>query len=59
LVFHGEREIKSAAGFEKPDDAYIVLVDRDARIAWRFHGPYGESIRDELKSRIADLNAVK
>ena len=61
LVFHGEKELKAAAGFEKPDDAdaYLVLLDRDGAISWRFHGPFSESTRDELKTRLAALNGEK
>ncbi len=55
LVFHGEKELKAAAGFEKPDDAYIVLLDRDGAINWSFHGPFSENARDELKSHVAAL----
>jgi len=59
LVFHGEKELKSAAGFEKPDDAYVVLLDRDGGISWRFHGPFSESVCDDVKSRMSALDAAK
>ena len=59
LVFHGEKLLKGAADFDKPDDAYIVLLDRDGAIQWRFHGPFAESVRDELKTRITALEGEK
>ena len=39
LVVKGETELKEAAGFERPDDAYIVLLDRDGQIRWPFSWP--------------------
>ena len=55
LVFHGEEELKQAAGFDRPDDAYVVLVDREGLIRWRFHGPFEEAAFAELKRQLADL----
>jgi hypothetical protein len=39
LLYSGEKELKDAAGFEKPDDAYVMVVDGTGAIRWRFHGP--------------------
>jgi hypothetical protein len=50
LVFRGEKELKEAAGFDRPDDAYLLLVDKDGVIRWRFHGPPADSVIAELKA---------
>lgn len=42
-VYHHEAELKMAAGFTAPDDAYILLLDGSGEIRWRFHGPVTDS----------------
>ena len=39
VVVKGEKELKEAAGFATPDDAYLIVVDGAGTIRWRFHGP--------------------
>jgi hypothetical protein len=39
VTYRGEKELKEAAGFEKPDDAYLMIVDGAGAIRWRLHGP--------------------
>jgi hypothetical protein len=55
LVFRGEPELKASVGFERRDDAYLALIDRDGLIRWQFHGAFNESSLRELRARIADL----
>lgn len=55
VVFKGEKEMKAAVGFERPDDAYVVLLDPDGSIVWRFHGAVNENALGELKTRIAGI----
>lgn len=55
VVFHGEEELKQAVGFDRPDDAYVVLVDGEGLIRWSFHGPFAEDTFAELKRQFADL----
>ena len=50
VVYHNEKELKQAAGFDRPDDAYVLLLDKDGAIRWRFHGPVTDAAVDELKS---------
>ncbi|HLH00637.1 MAG TPA: hypothetical protein VKX49_30305 [Bryobacteraceae bacterium] len=54
LVFHGEEELKQAAGFDRPDDAYLVLIDANGQIRWRFHGPFSEDTLAEVKHQMAN-----
>lgn len=39
LVFQGEQELKQAADYDRPDDAYVLLVDPGGQIQARWHGP--------------------
>ena len=55
LVFRGEKELKEAAGFDSPNDAYLILLDADGTIRWRFHGALNDASLAELKSHLADL----
>jgi hypothetical protein len=59
LATKGEKELKEAAGFDKPDDAYLLLIDRDGQIRWRFHGPVSDGALGELKSQAAGLGDAK
>jgi hypothetical protein len=55
LVFSGEKELKEAVGFDRPNDAYLILMDADGAIRWRFHGELNDSSLAELKTHVADL----
>jgi hypothetical protein len=60
VLTHQEKELKSSAGFAAkgeahPDDAWILLLDRDGAISWRFHGPFTQAAHDELKARLGSL----
>ena len=58
LVFSGEKELKEAVGFDRPNDAYLILIDADGAIRWRFHGELNDSSPAELKTHLADLQKV-
>ena len=51
-VFHNEAQWKEVAQFSEPDDAYIVVVDRDQKIVLREHGPVEEKHKAELIGKI-------
>ena len=38
LLFQHEKELKQAAQFTAPDDAYLLILGPDGSIVWRFHG---------------------
>jgi hypothetical protein len=50
LIYSGQKELKEAAGFEKPDDAYLILIDPDGEVAWRFHGPFSHTTLSEMRT---------
>jgi len=52
LVYQHEAELKKAAGFSTPDDAYVLLLAPDGSIRWRFHGPVSEEALDELRKQL-------
>ena len=52
LVYRKEEELKQAAGFTAPDDAYIVVLDPAGAIRWRFHGPVTDSAIDQLLAQL-------
>ncbi len=55
LVFHGEKELKAAVGYDTSNDAYLVLLDADGAIQWRFHGEWSDNSLAALKSHLAGL----
>ena len=48
LVFHGEKQLKQAAGFDHPDDAYLLVIDGAGAIRWSFHGPVTDAAVEQL-----------
>lgn len=55
LVYRGEKELKDAAGFDRPNDAYLVLLDPDGIVRWHFHGELTDGSLAELKSQVAEI----
>jgi hypothetical protein len=49
LVYHNEKELKQTAGFDQPDDAYLVVVDAGGAIKWRYHG----AVTDDAVKQLA------
>jgi hypothetical protein len=38
LVFHGEKQLEAAAGFSRPEDAYVLVIDGAGGVRWSLHG---------------------
>ena len=55
LVYHNEAELKEAAGFAQPDDAYVILLDRTGSIRWRFHGPVRAGAVAQVRGQVQSL----
>ncbi|HKD05467.1 MAG TPA: hypothetical protein VKB79_06145 [Bryobacteraceae bacterium] len=51
VVNSDEKELKEAAGFEAPDDAYLVLIDPSGEVRWRFHGPFSHTKLKEMSAQ--------
>jgi hypothetical protein len=48
LVYHGEKELKEAAGFDRPDDAYLLVIDGTGAIRWSYHGPVTDAAVEQI-----------
>lgn len=48
LVYQGEKQLKQAAGFGRPDDAYLLVIDGAGAVRWSFHGPVTDAAIDQL-----------
>ncbi|HEY1262406.1 MAG TPA: hypothetical protein VGF06_02720 [Terriglobales bacterium] len=57
-LFEDENQWKQVAGFTRSDekDAYLLLVDPDGTVRWRGHGPYSETLYNQL---IGQLEIIK
>jgi hypothetical protein len=54
-IFDHEAEWKSVAGYNKPDDAYVLLVDDSGVVLWKFAGPATDASYAEMKRRVDAL----
>ena len=51
VIYRNEKERKEAAGFDRPDDAYVLPLDKNGGIQWRFYGAVTDAAFEELKSQ--------
>ena len=58
-VFHNEMQWKQVAQFSELDDAYIIVIDREAKIVWREHGAMDDKHKTELIGRVRALLSAK
>lgn len=58
-VFSDEFAWKQVCGYdkEKPDAAYVLLVDGTGKVLWQTHEPYGEGKFAELSARAREFAA--
>jgi hypothetical protein len=52
LVFHGEKALKQAVGFDRPDDAYLVVVDGAGMIRHTYHGPVTDAEVEQIGAQL-------
>lgn len=48
LVYHGEKELKQVAAFDRPDDAYLLVIDGTGFVRWSFHGSVTDAAVEEI-----------
>jgi hypothetical protein len=53
LVYHGEKQLKQAAGFDRPDDAYLLVIDPAGDIRLSLHGPVTDAAVEQIASQFA------
>jgi len=58
-VYGGTDAWKQRVGFKDPNAAYLILIDRSGKVAWRYAGAFGEDPYKALSSNISSLVAVK
>ncbi len=51
-VYGGAGDWKRRVGYSEHDVAYLLLLDRAGRVAWRAHGPFEEAAYQELVQRV-------
>ena len=53
-VLQGEAELKKAVNYSAPDDAYLVILNREGKVVQQIHGPITDSeyslLREQLES---------
>lgn len=54
-ILTGEADLKKLVGYKEPDDAYLVLIDRDGKIAAQTHGALTDANYAEFRIRIDSL----
>jgi hypothetical protein len=54
-VMHDEAELKKLVGYKEADDAYIVVLDRSAKVAWQTHAASADAGYSELQAKVAAL----
>ncbi|MBV9266660.1 MAG: hypothetical protein JO061_10875 [Acidobacteriaceae bacterium] len=57
VVYQGEKELKHITGFQKPEDAYILLLDSKGDITWTTHGPVTDAAFSGLTRQISQLKS--
>lgn len=54
-VWGASDEWKSRVEFRSPEDAYVILIDRNGRVAWRRAGPCEATAWERLQMEMATL----
>ncbi len=54
-VYGGNDDWKARVGFAAPDDAYLVLIDRQGVVRWLAHGPVSDARLQELSAAVDSL----
>lgn len=52
VVYHGESELKQITGFQRREEAYILLLDPQGEIRWVGHGPVSDAALRELSEHV-------
>ncbi len=57
ILVHGEKDLKRVVEYSAPDDAYLLLIDRDGQIRWRGHGLFREDAYMPLRDAASKLGS--
>jgi hypothetical protein len=58
-ILDGEAELKKAVDYREPDDAYLVLLDRNSKVVRQAHGAMSDAAYASLQTEIRSLLAEK
>lgn len=56
VVTADEKLWKEAVGWQGPDRAYLVLIDRRGEIVWRYDGPFSDAQMSSLRRAVDSLS---
>lgn len=54
-VMHHEAELKKLVGYKEPDDAYVVVLDRNENVAFQTHGATPGLDYAQLRAKVDGL----
>jgi hypothetical protein len=54
-VLQGEAALKKAVNYSQPDDAYIVILNREGKVVEQFHGPQNDANYARVREQLALL----
>lgn len=54
-LLQGEAEIKKAVNYSAPDDAYLVILNREGKVVEQMHEPVQDSDYPRLKQKLETL----
>ncbi len=54
-ILQGEAELKKLVGYEEPDGAYLVILDRSGQIVRQMHGAYSEAQYGQIQEELHKL----
>jgi len=52
LIYRGEKQLKEAAGFDRPDDAYLLVLDPGGSIRWKYHGAVNDAAVEQVAGQL-------
>ena len=55
IVVQSEAELKKFVGYKEPDDAYLVLLDREGNVVKQLHGRPASDSYERLKQALGSL----
>ncbi len=55
IIYENEKELKAAAEFQAPYDAYLILIAPDGSILWRFHGAFTHTVLKDLRDHLHEV----
>ena len=54
-----EAEWRAVAGYRKPDDAYVLVVDGGGQVRWKAEGPATEAMYQQMKARLEAIRPAQ